>query len=103
MTPPPTSTAVPEPAPRAVIVHGAGVLSDEPVIEQALPPTRTIQPTGSRRLVESAVLFVGAILFLRTLTVEPFGVPTGSMAPALCGNHRALACPRCGYPVRAGE
>jgi signal peptidase I len=34
--------------------------------------------------------------------VEPFGVPTGSMAPALIGNHREAPCPRCGYPVRLG-
>ena len=34
-----------------------------------------------------------AILFLRTMAVEPFGVPTGSMAPTLSGNHRAADLP----------
>jgi signal peptidase I len=47
-------------------------------------------------------VFLVVFLFLRTFAVEPFGVPTGSMAPTLIGNHRAGACPRCGYPVRVG-
>jgi signal peptidase I len=85
------------------IVNGPGVLSEQPVIQQAPPPTVTIPISHRRRLVESAVLFISAILFLRTIAVEPFGVPTGSMAPTLCGNHRAMNCPRCGYPVQVGE
>lgn len=89
--------------PVALIVNGPGVLGEAPVIQQTALPTKTLPATSRRRLVESAVLFISAILFLRTVTVEPFGVPTGSMAPTFCGNHRALACPRCGYPVRVGE
>ena len=85
------------------IVNGPGVLSELPVIQHTSMPTVTIAPSSRRRLVESAVLFIGAILFLRTMAVEPFGVPTGSMAPTFFGNHRALACPRCGFPVRVGE
>jgi len=54
-------------------------------------------------LAESLVLFISAILFLRSLAVEPFGVPTGSMAPTLIGNHKCVNCPRCGYPIRIGE
>ena len=87
----------------AVIYNGAGVVAAEPVVQQAPPPVVTLPPSNRRRLVESLVLFISAILFLRTVAVEPFGVPTGSMAPTLVGNHRALACPRCGYPVRVGE
>jgi signal peptidase I len=49
------------------------------------------------------VVFVGFFLVLRTIAVEPFGVPTGSMAPALIGHHRDGPCPRCGYPVRVGR
>jgi signal peptidase I len=90
-------------SPPVLIYNGAGVVADEPVVQQAPPVTVTLPATSRRRLVESSVLFVCAILFLRTVTVEPFGVPTGSMAPTFCGNHKALACPRCGYPVRVGE
>jgi signal peptidase I len=97
--------AVPEAAPAlpAVIYNGAGVIAEQPVIQAAPSRTVLVPPSGRRRLAESLVLFLCAILFLRTVTVEPFGVPTGSMAPTLCGNHKALACPRCGYPVRIGE
>ncbi|MCE9533628.1 MAG: signal peptidase I [Planctomycetes bacterium] len=62
-----------------------------------------VAPTASRRLAESLVLFIAAILFLRAMAVEPFGVPTGSMAPSLIGNHKCLVCTRCGYLVRVGE
>ena len=94
---------VPETPPVALIVNGPGVLGEAPVIQQTSLPTKTLPATSRRRLVESAVLFISAILFLRTAAVEPFGVPTGSMAPTFCGNHKALACPRCGYPIRVGE
>lgn len=102
MTQPPVATDT-APAPVALVYCGAGVLAAEPVVQPAPTATRIVPPSSRRRLVESAVLFVGAILFLRAMTVEPFGVPTGSMAPTLSGNHRALACPRCQYPVRVGE
>ena len=91
------------PAPPVVIYCGAGVLAPGPVVRAAALPTRIVLPSSRRRLAESAVLFVAAIIFLRAMTVEPFGVPTGSMAPTLSGNHKALACPRCQYPVRIGE
>jgi signal peptidase I len=55
-----------------------------------------------RLLLVLAVGFVSLFLFVRTFAVEPFGVPTGSMAPALIGHHREGPCPRCGYPVRVG-
>lgn len=56
-----------------------------------------------RRVFTAAVLFLIIFLFVRTMMVEPFGVPTGSMAPALVGNHRETVCPRCGYTVVIGE
>jgi signal peptidase I len=63
---------------------------------------KRIPPTPGRVLATISVIFVCVFLFLRIAIVEPFGVPTGSMAPALVGNHREAACPRCGYPVRVG-
>jgi signal peptidase I len=56
-----------------------------------------------RLLLIVTVVFASLFLVLRTLAVEPFGVPTGSMAPALIGHHRDGPCPRCGYPVRVGR
>jgi signal peptidase I len=53
--------------------------------------------------LHTAVLFICIFLFVRIAVVEPFGVPTGSMAPTLIGNHREEPCPRCGHPVRVGN
>lgn len=61
-----------------------------------------IPPTPGRVLATVSAVFVCVFLFLRTGFVEPFGVPTGSMAPALIGNHREVPCPRCGYRVLVG-
>ncbi|MGL6074565.1 MAG: signal peptidase I [Fimbriiglobus sp.] len=47
--------------------------------------------------------FLSFFLIIRTIIIEPFGVPTGSMAPALYGNHRTQSCQRCGFPVSVGE
>jgi signal peptidase I len=48
------------------------------------------------------VLFLIALLIFRSIGAEPYGVPTGSMAPTLLGHHKAAVCPRCGYPVVVG-
>ena len=71
------------------------------------PPTRPPGPVRCsspyRTLLTVVAAFVGLFLVIRTIAVEPFGVPTGSMAPALIGHHRQGACPRCGYTVRVGR
>jgi signal peptidase I len=56
-----------------------------------------------RRLLETVGLLTMALLLFRAIGVEPYGVPTGSMAPALMGNHKIVTCPRCGYEVRVGH
>lgn len=56
-----------------------------------------------RTLVQILVVFLCLFLVVRTIFVEPFGVPTGSMAPTLYGNHRAAPCPRCGYSICVGS
>ncbi len=77
-----------------------------PVPVAAQQPAAASQPphhiSPIRTLANIAVALVIVFLFVRVALVEPFGVPTGSMAPALIGNHREGPCPRCGYPVRVG-
>lgn len=72
---------------------------------QATPtaPAPVAHVTPFRTLLVVGVVFLSVLLVLRTLAVEPFGVPTGSMAPALIGHHRSGPCPRCGYVVRVGR
>jgi signal peptidase I len=98
----PAAPATPPPA------ASPGPLSEPP----ELPPApEAVHPEADanhafllslRLLLKCAVGFIILFLFLRTLAVEPFGVPTGSMAPALIGNHRESPCTRCGFPVRIG-
>jgi signal peptidase I len=72
---------------------------------EAPSPQPGSPPRGGffRRLLSTAVLFFCLLLILRVWGVQPYEVPTGSMAPALCGRHRACDCPRCGYPVVVGR
>jgi signal peptidase I len=50
-----------------------------------------------------AVLSVCALVLIETLVLEPFHIPTGSMAPALRGHHRVATCPCCGHEVVVGR
>jgi len=56
-----------------------------------------------RRFIQVIVAFFCLFLLVRTIALEPYGVPTGSMAESLIGNHREAICPRCGFPLRVGE
>ncbi len=78
--------------------------SSAPAPLSAAPPVRH-PPAAStvRRLVQMLVVFLSLFLVVRTVALEPFGVPTGSMAPALIGNHREARCPRCDARVVVGE
>ena len=67
------------------------------------PTRRPPQASVPRRLLHLGVLGFSFFLLVRTVAVEPFGVPTGSMAPTLYGVHRSAACPRCDHPVKVGE
>jgi signal peptidase I len=58
---------------------------------------------ASRRFLETILLVLCVLLIFRAIGVEPYGVPTGSMAPTLLGHHKAIVCPRCGYTVRVGS
>jgi signal peptidase I len=55
-----------------------------------------------RRFLETTLLFLCVMLLLRAVGAEPYGVPTGSMAPTVLGHHKAIVCPRCGYTARVG-
>lgn len=71
------------------------------IVEQQ--PSSPEPPNTFRRVVQLSVFFLTWFLVAKTVALEPFGVPTGSMAPCLHGNHRRRDCPRCAYPVVVGE
>ncbi|MBY0458967.1 MAG: S26 family signal peptidase, partial [Gemmataceae bacterium] len=92
--PPPPASPAPETPPGPA----APALAPAPTSNRLI---RRVSPV--RALVVVIGAFLGAFLLIRTLAAEPFGVPTGSMAPALSGHHRDGACPRCGYLARVGR
>jgi len=55
-----------------------------------------------RRFFQILALLFCLFLVVRTTFVEPHGVPTGSMAPAIFGNRRECPCPRCGFALVVG-
>jgi signal peptidase I len=67
------------------------------------PPTRTQNiETNVRETVESILIaFVLAFVF-RAFVVEPFVIPTGSMAPTLLGANMRFTCPDCGFTFEVG-
>ncbi len=71
-----------------------------------LPLTNPVAPTrialGAQALRSAALVF-GAVLIVRAAFVEPYGVPTGSMAPTLIGIHRSCNCTTCGMRVAVGD
>jgi len=86
-----------EPAPVPVPVVIEPEAAGQPHIVYLVPPP------FHRRVLEGSILFFTLIVFLRAFAIEPFGVPTGSMAGAMLGNHREVECPRCGHIVCVGE
>lgn len=63
----------------------------------AAPPRAAVA-----QALRAAVLVLGSVLVIRAAFVEPYGVPTGSMAPTLVGIHRSCNCPYCGLRVAVG-
>lgn len=57
---------------------------------------------GVRETIESVLVAVILALLFRTFEAEAFVIPTGSMAPALQGQHRDINCEQCGYLYQTG-
>jgi signal peptidase I len=70
----------------------------QPEIPKPLPaPLRDEAGVHIKETIESIlVAFILAFIF-RCFVVEPFVIPTGSMAPTLLGAHTRHRCPECGY------
>ncbi len=74
------------------------ILPTEGAVVEAAPPGGGMY--ALRETIESIVIaFVLAFLF-RTFEAEAFVIPTGSMSPALQGQHKDVDCTECGYRFR---
>lgn len=51
---------------------------------------------------ETIVIAVILAVLVRAFVLEAFQIPTGSMAPGLCGVHMNVECPNCGYAYNVG-
>lgn len=54
-----------------------------------------------REHFESILIAVALAFLLRIFVVEAFKIPTGSMAPTLLGQHKAVKCPNCGWRFKS--
>jgi len=86
---PASSSAAPPPA-----VPAAAKLRSRDVVVSPL--------AFGRETIESIVVAFTLALLFRAFEAEAFVIPTGSMAPALMGRHKDLACESCGRDYRVG-
>ena len=57
---------------------------------------------GVRETIESILVAIVLALLFRAFEAEAFIIPTGSMAPALQGQHMDVVCDKCKFQYRAG-
>lgn len=76
-------------------------MTDRRSVKATSPPR--LAGEGVRETLEHvAIAFVLAFVF-RAFVVEAFVIPTGSMAPSLCGAHTMYTCSDCGYSFAFGQ
>ncbi len=56
-----------------------------------------------RENLESILIAVTLAFVLRVFVVEAFKIPTGSMAPTLLGQHKAVKCPNCSWKFKSNH
>jgi signal peptidase I len=75
------------------------VTADRPLVG---PISAFFADYGVRETIESILVAVVLALLFRAFEAEAFIIPTGSMAPALQGQHMDVVCDKCKFPYRAG-
>ncbi|MFO0975230.1 MAG: signal peptidase I [Planctomycetaceae bacterium] len=65
-------------------------------------PQETSILSGLRITLDRAIVFVIAVMVLRSFVLEGYLISTGSMAPGLLGFHRRIHCPSCGHSFAFG-
>src|SRR5438477_9142694 len=99
---PPAPPAPKEEAPFEVAMPPEPQVAAEPARRSAVrkpkprPDPDDVGANVKETLESILVAFILAFIF-RCFVVEPFVIPTGSMAPTLLGAHSRFQCPDCGY------
>jgi len=71
-------------------------------LSPAAQRAQKIRISGHRETVESIAVAIILALLFRGFIAEAFVIPTGSMAPALMGEHKDLFCPQCSAQYQVG-
>lgn len=75
-----------------------------PSADQPLPaPAGAGRPFSLPETIQTILTAIALALIFRSFFVEPFIIPTGSMADGLLGEHYTLLCPHCGWTYDAGS
>lgn len=93
-------SVTPTPTPKAK-AKAAAEEAEKPLSGAALR-SQEIRTSGYRETIESIAVAIILALLFRGFVAEAFVIPTGSMAPALMGEHKDLFCPQCSHQYQVG-
>lgn len=71
-------------------------------LSRAALRSQEIRNSAYRETIESIAVAIILALLFRGFVAEAFVIPTGSMAPALMGEHKDLLCPQCSHQYQVG-
>lgn len=74
----------------------------ESELSPAAQRAQRFRSEGHRETIESIAVAIILALLFRGFVAEAFVIPTGSMAPALMGEHKDLFCPQCSMQYQVG-
>lgn len=94
------STTLPTDGNGAPVVASAAF--EEKPLSRAALRAQEIRTSGHRETIESIAVAIILALLFRGFVAEAFVIPTGSMAPALMGEHKDLFCPQCSHQYQVG-
>ncbi|MEW6253317.1 MAG: hypothetical protein AB1716_21970, partial [Planctomycetota bacterium] len=89
--------AAPSPAPAATPTLPSSVRGAGPRASPPAPARNTYAPPRIVVILQTLITALALAIIFRAFLVEPFIIPTGSMADTLLGMHANQTCPACGW------